>query len=236
MARSLLLVSALLGLSSLAAAMGPHYPASHDADLDSLAKRALELQEVQARQVMAGGHGDAMTRRSKHKNRLRRRCKATSSSSGSTSSATNSTSSASSSSGTVGGASSSTGSNSTAAESSAAGIVSSALSSLISSTGITAFIDGTNGPAIGSWFNTDSGTDSTNGHSWCGYPYDNETNGFAPDVSLMLSNFGGDYTKAATAYCGLEAVVTGKDGRTATMYIVDGCESLPLRLDHPVPC
>jgi hypothetical protein len=38
----------------------------------------------------------------------------------------------------------------------------------------------------------------------------------------MLSNFGGDYNKAAEAYCGLEAVVTTPSGVTKTMYILDG--------------
>lgn len=37
----------------------------------------------------------------------------------------------------------------------------------------------------------------------------------------MLSNFDYDYETAARAYCGLEAVITTPDGRTATMYIAD---------------
>jgi len=39
----------------------------------------------------------------------------------------------------------------------------------------------------------------------------------------MLSNFGGDYNKAATAYCGLEAKVTDpKTGNSITGFICDG--------------
>lgn len=39
----------------------------------------------------------------------------------------------------------------------------------------------------------------------------------------MLSSFGGDYNKAATAYCGLEAKVTDpKTGNTLTGFICDG--------------
>jgi hypothetical protein len=33
----------------------------------------------------------------------------------------------------------------------------------------------------------------------------------------MLSNFNWDYEAAAKAYCGLEAIVTTPDGRTATL-------------------
>jgi len=47
--------------------------------------------------------------------------------------------------------------------------------------------------------------------------------GFAPDVSVMLSNFGGDTTSAGDAYCGLEAKATNpNNGNTALIYIVDG--------------
>ena len=44
----------------------------------------------------------------------------------------------------------------------------------------------------------------------------------APSVQTMLNNFGGDYTKAATAYCGLEVEITTPSGVTKTAYIVDG--------------
>jgi hypothetical protein len=32
---------------------------------------------------------------------------------------------------------------------------------------------------IGSWFRANFGGDETNGNSWCGYPYQDHTNGFA---------------------------------------------------------
>lgn len=38
----------------------------------------------------------------------------------------------------------------------------------------------------------------------------------------MLRNFGGDYQKAAQAYCGLEATFRTPDGRTATLVLADG--------------
>lgn len=63
------------------------------------------------------------------------------------------------------------------------------------------------------------------GHSWCGFPYDNNVPGFAPDVTTMLNNFGGDYNAAATAYCGLEAEFTTPDGKKALLYIADGFDS-----------
>mgnify|MGYP001581198646 FL=1 len=58
--------------------------------------------------------------------------------------------------------------------------------------------------------------------SWCGFPYSDSSPGFAPSVGTMLKNFGGDYEKAATAYCGLEAIVTAPDGTTSTGVILDG--------------
>jgi len=91
----------------------------------------------------------------------------------------------------------------------------------LSSLGITGF-QGENGPAIGSFFHTDSAQDSTNGMSWCQLRYTDTTNGFAPDVTVMLNDFGGDYEKATKAYCGLEAIVTTPNGNSKTMYIVDG--------------
>jgi hypothetical protein len=37
----------------------------------------------------------------------------------------------------------------------------------------------------------------------------------------MLANYGNDSIAAGTAYCGLEAVFTAPDGRTATLYLAD---------------
>ncbi|GAA6025298.1 hypothetical protein JCM8202_002682 [Rhodotorula sphaerocarpa] len=94
--------------------------------------------------------------------------------------------------------------------------------------GVTGFL-GDNTNAIISWFHTDSSQDSTNGHSWCGFPYSDAVPGFAPSLNTMLSNFNWDYEAAATAYCGLEAVVTTPDGRTATLYIADAFDDTWVR-------
>lgn len=45
----------------------------------------------------------------------------------------------------------------------------------------------------------------------------------------MLNNFGDDYQKAATAYCGLEAVVTTPDGKSETLYIADAFDDTWVR-------
>ncbi|GAA5896747.1 hypothetical protein JCM8208_007075 [Rhodotorula glutinis] len=92
--------------------------------------------------------------------------------------------------------------------------------SLLSKAGIQGFL-GDNSNAILSWYNTNSGQDSTNGNSWCGFPYDNNVPGVAPSLKTMLNNFGGDYEAAAKAYCGLELVVSTPDGKSKTMYIAD---------------
>ncbi|GAA5896753.1 hypothetical protein JCM8208_007077 [Rhodotorula glutinis] len=86
--------------------------------------------------------------------------------------------------------------------------------------GVTGF-QGNNTNAILSWYNTNSAKDSTNGNSWCGYPYTNDVPGVAPSLKTMLNNFGGNYEAAAKAYCGLELVVSTPDGRNKTMYIAD---------------
>lgn len=69
---------------------------------------------------------------------------------------------------------------------------------------------------------------SRKSHSLCltliSIPQDN-TPGFAPDVTTMLNNFGGDYLKAGPAYCGLEAEFETPDGRKITLYIADGFDS-----------
>ncbi|GAA5887835.1 hypothetical protein JCM5296_001783 [Sporobolomyces johnsonii] len=88
---------------------------------------------------------------------------------------------------------------------------------------------GTNTNAIISWFHTNSTTDSTNGNSWCGFKYSDAVPGFAPSLATMLANFNGSYVAAATAYCGLEAVVTTPDGRTATLYLADAFDDAWVR-------
>ncbi|GAA5908118.1 hypothetical protein JCM6882_005945 [Rhodosporidiobolus microsporus] len=98
----------------------------------------------------------------------------------------------------------------------------------ISAAGVTAFA-GNNTNAIISWFHTNLSTDSTNGHSWCGFPYSDAVPGFAPSLKTMLANFNGSYEAAATAFCGLEATVIGKDGRNATLYIADAFDDTWVR-------
>ncbi|GAA5983778.1 hypothetical protein JCM10908_005923 [Rhodotorula pacifica] len=125
--------------------------------------------------------------------------------------------------------------------------------SLLSKAGIQGFL-GLNSNSIISWYHTDSSTDSTNGNSWCGFPCpsnliastlyeaanadlceipfetDNDAvPGFAPSLKTMLNNFGGNYEAAATAYCGLEAVVTTPDGKSATLYIADAFDDTWVR-------
>ena len=41
---------------------------------------------------------------------------------------------------------------------------------------------------IGSWFRGNNSIDSTNGHSWCGFPYRDSTPGFAIDITQMSIN------------------------------------------------
>ena len=53
--------------------------------------------------------------------------------------------------------------------------------------------------------------------------------GFAPSLKTMLSNFNWDYEAAAKAYCGLEAIVTTPDGRTATLYLADAFDDTWVR-------
>ncbi|BGP16711.1 hypothetical protein JCM10213_009128 [Rhodosporidiobolus nylandii] len=94
--------------------------------------------------------------------------------------------------------------------------------------GVKAFT-GNNTNAIISWFHTNLNSDSTNGHSWCGYPYSDAVPGFAPSLATMLANFNGSYQDAATAFCGLEAVVTTPEGRSATLYIADAFDDTWVR-------
>ncbi|TNY23550.1 hypothetical protein DMC30DRAFT_9869 [Rhodotorula diobovata] len=94
--------------------------------------------------------------------------------------------------------------------------------------GVTGF-QGNNTNAIVSWFHTNSGQDSTNGNSWCGYPYSDAVPGFAPSLKTMLTSFGGSYETAAKAYCGLEAIVRTPEGRTATLFIADAFDDTWVR-------
>ncbi|KAI8821480.1 uncharacterized protein EV422DRAFT_44251 [Fimicolochytrium jonesii] len=86
---------------------------------------------------------------------------------------------------------------------------------------------------IGSWFRANHGNDDTNGKSWCGYPYNDWTPGFAPDISQMTEWTNAKYkwnnpgqnkkwVQYATAYCGLEAEVTNpQNGKKMKLFITD---------------
>ncbi|KAI9014957.1 hypothetical protein BC832DRAFT_546906 [Gaertneriomyces semiglobifer] len=82
---------------------------------------------------------------------------------------------------------------------------------------------------IGSWFRANSGADSTNGKSWCGYPYNDNSNGFAPDIMVMTDNTNAiwatdpaKWASSAKQWCGLEAeVVNPENGKKVLMYIID---------------
>ncbi|GAA5874986.1 hypothetical protein JCM8547_002142 [Rhodosporidiobolus lusitaniae] len=80
---------------------------------------------------------------------------------------------------------------------------------------------GSNGNAILSWFKANSAQDSTNGHSWCYYPYSDSLPGAAISLSTMLTAASGDATKARQMFCGLEMQVTTAAGKTATLYVAD---------------
>jgi len=87
---------------------------------------------------------------------------------------------------------------------------------------ITAFL-GDNTGGIGSWFRTDSSSDSTDGTSWCQLKYQDSWMGTAIPVNEMINSFGGDSLAAMKAYCGLEIEATNPaNGNVVTMYVVDG--------------
>ena len=82
---------------------------------------------------------------------------------------------------------------------------------------------------IGSYFSASLSSDSTNGRSWCGFPYKDYSNGFAPDLSVMTdgtnavwTGYENNYASSARKYCGLEARVTNTaTGASKIMYIID---------------
>ncbi|KDE03694.1 hypothetical protein MVLG_05825 [Microbotryum lychnidis-dioicae p1A1 Lamole] len=103
--------------------------------------------------------------------------------------------------------------------------------------GITAFRAtrcGTNKGSIVSWFSTKSTTDSTNGNSWCGFPYDDTTPGFAISLKTMLANFGNNYEKAAKAFCGMEAEITSKSGKKIKLVLVDAFDDRWVRTPNSI--
>jgi hypothetical protein len=91
---------------------------------------------------------------------------------------------------------------------------------VLASSNIQSFL-GTN-TGIGSWYVANLARDSTNGRSWCEFQYNDDSPVFAPSVGTMRKNFGYDNEAAATAYCGLEAIVTTADGKSQKMVIGDG--------------
>ncbi|GAA6060472.1 hypothetical protein JCM10212_007103 [Sporobolomyces blumeae] len=105
---------------------------------------------------------------------------------------------------------------------------SSTSTSLLSAAGIKSFL-GLNTGAIASWYHASSSQDSTNGHSWCYFPYNDNTPGFAISLKTMLANYGGDAMAARKAYCGLEAVVTTPDGTSSTLVVADAFDDTWVR-------
>ncbi|KAJ3110004.1 hypothetical protein HDU96_006977 [Phlyctochytrium bullatum] len=83
--------------------------------------------------------------------------------------------------------------------------------------------------AIASWFRTNNAADSTNGNSWCAFPYSDDMIGFAPPLRGMT---GGEdvwyqrntdrWVSVGKEFCGLEAwVYSPQSGINVTMYVVD---------------
>ncbi|GAA5842204.1 hypothetical protein JCM5353_004584 [Sporobolomyces roseus] len=93
--------------------------------------------------------------------------------------------------------------------------------SLLSTAGVKSFL-GTNTNAIASWYHANSGQDSTNGNSWCYFPYKDSSPGLAISVGTMRKNFPGDEMAARKAYCGLEVEVTTPDGKSMILAVIDG--------------
>jgi hypothetical protein len=95
---------------------------------------------------------------------------------------------------------------------------------------------------IASHFVANLQSDNTNGNSWCGYPYNDYTPGFAPSLNVMSKGTNAVYAsspqlweKFAQMYCGLEAKFTTKDGKTQYLYIADAFEFRYLEgMGHPL--
>ncbi|GAA5999753.1 hypothetical protein JCM10207_005892 [Rhodosporidiobolus poonsookiae] len=104
----------------------------------------------------------------------------------------------------------------------------SSATSLLKAAGLTSFL-GEMDNSIVSWYNTNSGQDSTNGNSWCGYPYSNSVPGFAPSLKAMMSTTNYDYEAAAKIYCGKEAIITLPNGKEFTAYIADAFDDTWVR-------
>jgi hypothetical protein len=80
---------------------------------------------------------------------------------------------------------------------------------------------------MGSWFRANHPKDSTNGNSWCGYPYTDDTPGIAIDVWQMANNTNPQWPDPkwsfyAKQYCGREVeIINPKNGRVAILYVTD---------------
>jgi len=80
---------------------------------------------------------------------------------------------------------------------------------------------------IGSWYRASASGDSTNGHSWCGYPYNDQSPVFAPDIQQMTNGTNPVYPNPlwktyTSIYCGLEAKVWNPaNGKSMILYIGD---------------
>ena len=80
---------------------------------------------------------------------------------------------------------------------------------------------------IGSWFRGNNSQDSTNGHSWCGFPYKDSSPLFAVDITLMTNGTNANWPNSMWAvygkeYCGLEAkVYNPATGVSMLMYVGD---------------
>ncbi|TNY24154.1 hypothetical protein DMC30DRAFT_413396 [Rhodotorula diobovata] len=98
----------------------------------------------------------------------------------------------------------------------------------LTASGVNKFL-GTNTGAIASWFHTNSAQDSTNGHSWCWFPYNDNTPGFAISLNTMMADANWDATAARKKYCGLEAVVTTPAGKELTLYVTDAFDDTWVR-------
>ncbi|GAA5910467.1 hypothetical protein JCM6882_007362 [Rhodosporidiobolus microsporus] len=95
--------------------------------------------------------------------------------------------------------------------------------------GISVFL-GNNTGGIASWYHTDADQDSTNGRSWCEFPYDDTVPGFAPSVGTMRSNFDGDDAAAKEAFCGLWAIVYSAKTQTEVKLLIgDGFDDQWIR-------
>ncbi|BGO98371.1 hypothetical protein NBRC10513v2_002766 [Rhodotorula toruloides] len=127
-----------------------------------------------------------------------------------------------------GSSSSSSSSGSTSSSSSSTTEFVSTNNNVLAASGVTKFT-GTNTGAIASWFRTNSAQDSTNGNSWCWFPYNDNTPGIAISLNTMMSDANWDATAARQKYCGLEVVVTTPSGHSETLYVTDAFDDAWVR-------